>query len=132
MHDRHAGEPYTVKPVYGEDSASDASSGSDDSDVEDDVAQTCEVSVVTWNTKEAPQPGFVVEALKDADVVCLQEVTDVSTEWLSGQLADEEFTVITQADCGAPWATDAHGVAVVVRTERFVVEAQKQAKLTSG
>ena len=132
MHDRHAGEPNTVKPVYGEDSATDASSDSDESDVDDDAARTAEVSVVTWNTKEAPQPGFVVEALKDADVVCLQEVTHVSTEWLSRQLADEEFTVITQADCGAPWAADGHGVAVVVRTERFVVEAQKHVKLTSG
>ena len=132
MHDRHAGEPYTVKPVYGEDSASDTSSGSSDSEVDGDAGRTCEVTVVTWNTKARAKPQFVLDALQDADVVCLQEVTSASTDWLSRNLAAEgKFTVITQAQCGGAWTTEAHGLAVVVRTERFDVKAQQHKTLTS-
>ena len=132
MHDRHAGEPYTVKPVYGEDSASDTSSGSSDSEVDGDAGRTSEVSVVTWNTNATAQPQFVLDALGDADVVCLQEVTSASTDWLSSRLAAEnKCTVITQAQCGGAWTTEAHGLAVVVRTERFDVEAPRHHKLDS-
>ena len=86
--------------------------------------------MVTWNAFLQPRCAFVVEAAKGADVVCLQEVTGASTEWLQEELG-EAFHVVTPLRCGGAWSNDGHGVAVVVRREAFAIKAQRVYRLTS-
>ena len=74
--------------------------------------------MVTWNTSLRPTCDFVVDAAKDADVLCLQEVTADSADWLQRALGSV-FDVVTPTHCGRAWQGEQHGVAVAVRKAAF-------------
>ena len=84
LHDRHAGPPVTIAPVWNTAEAeSDAGDDSeDDEDGEEDHACANDaverVSVVTWNidgiTRAGASPLFLEEALREVGVAFLQEV----------------------------------------------------------
>ena len=59
-----------------------------------------------------------MDAAKDADVLCLQEVTADSADWLQRALGSV-FDVVTPTHCGRAWQGEQHGVAVAVRKAAF-------------
>ena len=133
MHDRPSGDPVTIPPVYGDDSSASEAS---EEEVEEREAEeklssgTASVRLLTWNTKFEAELPFVVEASKQADILCLQEVTSVSTAWLREALG-ETFDLLTAENCGGSWDCEGLGVAIAVRKKRFEVHAPKQLALHS-
>ena len=69
---------------------------------------SAEVRVLTWNTNLPASCSFVAEAAKQADVLCLQEVTSASAQWLQENLG-QTFQVTTPESCGGAWDTEGHG-----------------------
>ena len=98
MHDRHAGDPVTIPPVYGDESPSEGDSEEEpEEEGEAQAALPCAcVRLLTWNTNLHEQCSFVQAAAQNADVLCLQKVTPAAAEWLQAQLG-ETFELIT------PW-----------------------------
>ena len=117
MHDRHSGDPVTIPPVYGDDSsASEASEEEAEEQEAEQKVSSCAafVRLLTWNTNRETDLQHVVDASKHADVMCLQEVTNASMEWLRGKL-EETFDLLTPESCGGAWDAEGHGVAIAVR-----------------
>ena len=78
--------------------------------------------VLTWNIHLQHKCAFVLEAREDADVMCLQEVTAASMDYLARELGDE-WEVLTPPQCRGAWSTEGHGVAVVLRKATFEISA---------
>ena len=129
MHDRHAGEPVTIQPAYGADSASDCSEQAASSGEEGGGPgrRTVELRVLTWNTCVDAECDFVAQAAKDADVLCLQEVTLLSADVLAEKLG-EAFHVVTPVTCGGSFSNEGIGTAILARKALFEVQAAKDAK----
>ena len=132
MHDRHSGDPVTIPPVYGDSSASEASEEeAEEQEAEEKVSSgPAFVRLLTWNTKLEPELPFVVEASRQADIMCLQEVTRASTDWLREELG-ETFELLTPENCGGSWDFEGHGVAIAVRKTRLEAHAPKHRALDS-
>ncbi len=131
LHDRHGGDPLTVPPVYGDDSESEGPEQEPEEEEEEKVTiSQAEVRVLTWNTHLQTELTFVLAAARDADIICLQEVTPASAAWLEDNLGDQ-FDLFTPPSCGGAWDAEDFGVAIAVRRAALAARAPKLRLLNS-
>ena len=136
MHDRHSGDPVSIPPVYGDDSATDtpddddAEAGAEDGQL-GSATSACNVRILTWNTSLQTSCQFVAHAAQSADVLCLQEVTPAGATWLQEHIG-KDFDVIAPPQCGGAWDTEGHGVAIAVRRQGLEAQAPHLHALPSG
>ena len=136
QHDRHAGPPIEVPPVYGDDTASESGSHMSSEDTSREVtAATVEIRLMTWNVNAPARSSgdcrFLLRPLTGVDIACLQEMTPGAVDWLATHLGDRYRVIAPETCAGRAWPHEGHDVALVVDGKTFKVKSCKVHELDS-